>query len=467
MPLQDVLSAPAEIQTASKAIVRIRDQEASGTGFFISKEGRLVTNYHVVGPDTCLKEGCYLRLDFNFQRGGEWKESVNVYALPLMTNAKLDLSLLQIYQVDEKGKTDKKLSTPEFLKFSSTVEEPLKKLYVVGHPQGGLKKWSVGDCFKKVGDWRHSTHCCLGGNSGSPVLNDKGEIEGLVHRASEVGPETLSLESNRNSGVYSSAKSIQQFINQSKKRNASLKEFATLKEVVQLGVGEIKFLLSLHKPFSEVQDTLYKTCKTILDSDTLDLEEISEEGTHAALTSCESISDWVNCNTPDKETYYKSCPSEEIQKKWLALFERIAKIAKSSNHLKYSSIWEVESPAIFYNSTELARDFKLKKTRELFKDEKEDIFLMLKYFASYASNEKELSFNGFQFLKIFQEYDKNPYYDQDYENIVTAFFGLYENKNIDKEEATKILTKFFNDKKLPVSIKIETESQAFKLGLIR
>jgi hypothetical protein len=81
--------------------------------------------------------------------------------------------------------------------------------------------------------------------------------------------------------------------------------------------------------------------------------------------------------------------------------------------------------------------------------------------------EKELSFNGFQFLKIFQEYDKNPYYDQDYENIVTAFFGLYENKNIDKEEATKILTKFFNDKKLPVSIKIETESQAFKLGLIR
>jgi hypothetical protein len=57
---------------------------------------------------------------------------------------------------------------------------------VVGHPEGRLKKWSEGTVVDWSGDWVWTTAFILAGNSGSAILDDQGNLVGLIHS----GPKT-------------------------------------------------------------------------------------------------------------------------------------------------------------------------------------------------------------------------------------------------------------------------------------
>ena len=53
-----IATAPAAIKTAARAVVRIHTAKAYGTGSFISPDGLLLTNNHVLGVPVCPIEGC-------------------------------------------------------------------------------------------------------------------------------------------------------------------------------------------------------------------------------------------------------------------------------------------------------------------------------------------------------------------------------------------------------------------------
>jgi hypothetical protein len=92
-----------------------------------------------------------------------------------------------------------KLSTPDFLMFSSRTSASLLGTHVtiVGHPEGNLKKWTDGEVANTAGKWFQATAFVLPGDSGSPVLDDNGKIVGLIHR----GPASLDLFTTNSANV--------------------------------------------------------------------------------------------------------------------------------------------------------------------------------------------------------------------------------------------------------------------------
>jgi hypothetical protein len=195
--LNDIVTAPAQIQTAAKSVVRIRTARQSATGFFISATGLLLTNNHVLGDSVCATEGCYAQVTFMYQRGEPSPQPVTVFVIPLSVDVGLDMALVQLY--NNPGGTQ--LSSPDYLTFNSQDSESLigKHVTIVGHPEDHLKKWTDGFVIDAVGEWFQTTAYALPGESGSPVLDDDGKIVGLLHR----GPTTEDLFTSSGANMYS------------------------------------------------------------------------------------------------------------------------------------------------------------------------------------------------------------------------------------------------------------------------
>lgn len=115
---KDVDTAPPIIKTAARAVVRIGTAGSQATGFFISANGTLLTNDHVLGDSTCATEGCYIEIDRLHQRGIAYQDSETVYAVPLAVDNGLDMALVQLYNAP--GGT--KLNSPDFLTRAPRVQ---------------------------------------------------------------------------------------------------------------------------------------------------------------------------------------------------------------------------------------------------------------------------------------------------------------------------------------------------------
>ena len=184
---EDINTATPEIQTAARAVVRLRTAAEYGTGFFISPTGLLLTNNHVLGSPVCAAEGCYVELTQMHERGQPRQNPSTVFAIPATVNAGLDMAVVQFY--DQLNGIQ--LATPDYLSFDSHDPASLfdQHITIVGHPEGNLKKWTDGQVTDAYGQWITTTAFTLPGESGSPILSDQGQVVGLLHR----GPSSEDL----------------------------------------------------------------------------------------------------------------------------------------------------------------------------------------------------------------------------------------------------------------------------------
>jgi S1-C subfamily serine protease len=136
---------------------------SSGTAFFISNKGYLLTNNHVV-------EGCKAQKINYFNK--EYDAQI------IATDKNLDLALLK---VDTKNNN--------YINFSKNDIEKLQKIYVAGYPFGkGLSddlKVSSGIISSNKGFEDNSNEFQIDapinpGNSGGPIVNDTGELVGIA-----------------------------------------------------------------------------------------------------------------------------------------------------------------------------------------------------------------------------------------------------------------------------------------------
>jgi hypothetical protein len=177
----DVEAAPAIIQSAAKAVVRINTAGESATGSFISPSGILLTNNHVLGVPVCPVEGCYATLTFMYQRGLTPEVPETVFVVPLAVDTGLDMAVLQTYFGRPGGAP---LVISDYLTIDSRSAPSLigEHLNVVGHPEGHLKQWTQGVVTDSNGTWIYASAYILPGSSGSPFLDDDGHLVGIVHR---------------------------------------------------------------------------------------------------------------------------------------------------------------------------------------------------------------------------------------------------------------------------------------------
>ena len=193
----DITAAPAAIQTAAKAVVRVETAWTSASGSFISATGLLLTNNHVLGDAVCPLEGCYIEVTFMHQRGAARQQPYIVFAVPFAVDVGMDMAVVQLYDQP----SGPMLSSPAYLTVNAQDPSSLigRHVTIVGHPEGALKKWTDGVVVDASGKWITSTAYTLPGDSGSPMLDDNGEIVGLLHR----GPGSEDLFAADQVNVYS------------------------------------------------------------------------------------------------------------------------------------------------------------------------------------------------------------------------------------------------------------------------
>ena len=167
------------IENAAPAVVTIKTDISQGTGFLISKDGYLITNYHVI---TDAKQAGIFTYD---------KEMHQTWLVGI--NTKLDLALLKIegnYETLNLG--------------NSNDVEVGEKVIAIGNPLGLQFSVSQGivSAVHRTGenglDAYIQTDAALNpGNSGGPLINKEGDVIG-INNFKLGGGENLgfALESN-------------------------------------------------------------------------------------------------------------------------------------------------------------------------------------------------------------------------------------------------------------------------------
>lgn len=156
------LSKQENFQTYKKAVVVIAADDSRGTGFSISSDGIIVTNYHVIeGHDT---------VTVAFPDDGPLNANV-VHTYP-----EIDIAILE---------TDEE-QLPSLPLADKMTPLPNEHVTFIGNPlrfQGIVNEGTIID-KTKLRTW--DEHVVMmdapvyRGNSGSPVLNDEGQVIGIV-----------------------------------------------------------------------------------------------------------------------------------------------------------------------------------------------------------------------------------------------------------------------------------------------
>lgn len=156
------LSAQEDIARYKEAVVVVLTDDSKGTGFSISSEGKILTNYHVVEDNDNVIVG--------FSEAGRFNADV------IQTYPSIDLAVLQ---VDEEDLPYLELSENPSYEFGDPIT-------FIGNPlkfTGIANEGSLID-FHQLSDWDVPVMMMEApvyrGNSGSPVLNEDGQVIGVV-----------------------------------------------------------------------------------------------------------------------------------------------------------------------------------------------------------------------------------------------------------------------------------------------
>jgi hypothetical protein len=458
--LKDVREAPNGIFNAAKAVVHVGISGLSGTGSFISQDGILLTNNHVVGLENCSKDGCYIHIKKDFQFG-EIVSEENVFAKPLFVSPELDVSILQLHETDKNGsRTEKHLQTPDYLEFDETASDDTRsaEVYMVGHPLGRLKKFSKGKQNNEFGDWFYASTFQLPGNSGSPFLTKEGKIVGILHRGLD-GSKYLRRNGMNFYAVGSTSEAIlreydvNSFTLRGEDRTAlffDVKATNNPKDVVK----NYEVYLNRHEVFTSknllAPSIEFPLVETIEGTDNVAIPEllgqscdqdmaeaqsmISGNDVRKSYEKCDAAMKWINCNEP-KEKSKKDptdyCPSIGQQEIWNKRFATIAKRIQAYN-LGHSYFWEVHAPSRFLqgDKQEVA-NFVEENLQRYLKIRRPKLDLDIAYQVARFTSLKDydVAYNGQNLMEYVTQYKRIPAYEHFIDDIAETYTWLTTRSN--------------------------------------
>lgn len=156
------LSVDEDIATYKKSVVVITTEDSKGTGFSISNDGKILTNHHVIEDSESVT--------VTFPEEGRFTATV-VDAYP-----SIDLAVLEIDGDD----------LPFLQLADQTTYEENEHIYFIGNPlnfNGIANEGEIID-YIQLESWEKEVIMMKApvyrGNSGSPIINQDGEVIGVV-----------------------------------------------------------------------------------------------------------------------------------------------------------------------------------------------------------------------------------------------------------------------------------------------
>ena len=156
-----------------QGVVQVRTPSGLGSGFFLSEDGYLITNFHVIEGETKISVEVYHQKDGQLDRHSY--KDVRIVAM----NKFGDLALLK---VDDKD-------APKFLRVSLGESDALSvgdKVFAIGSPLGLERTVTEGILSTKTRQFQgalylQTTTQINPGNSGGPLFNLRGEVVGVTN----------------------------------------------------------------------------------------------------------------------------------------------------------------------------------------------------------------------------------------------------------------------------------------------
>ncbi|MFM7205958.1 MAG: S1C family serine protease [Planctomycetaceae bacterium] len=161
---------PELVKRFGEAVVMVRNPGGLGTGFLISGDGHIVTNYHVVENNTRIQVTLFRRTEKGFEKN-EFRKVRIVALQPLR-----DLAVLQLDPEETKGRL------PEPVVINDRDDLRVGDLvFAIGNPAGlerSVTQGIVSSTTRTIDQLRLiQTDAAINpGNSGGPIFNARGEV---------------------------------------------------------------------------------------------------------------------------------------------------------------------------------------------------------------------------------------------------------------------------------------------------
>jgi serine protease Do len=161
---------PELVKRFGEAVVMVRNPGGLGTGFLISPDGHIVTNYHVVENNTRIQVTLFRRTEKGFEKI-EFRKVKIVAIQPLR-----DLAILQLDPDETKGRL------PEPVVINDRDDLRVGDLvFAIGNPAGlerSVTQGIVSSTTRTIDQMRLiQTDAAINpGNSGGPIFNARGEV---------------------------------------------------------------------------------------------------------------------------------------------------------------------------------------------------------------------------------------------------------------------------------------------------
>ena len=455
---RDISNAPSKIKTAAEAVVRVRMAAGYGTGSFISPSGLLLTNDHMLGDTVCPIEGCSIQLTFGYELGKPVQNPTTVFAVPQAVDVGLDMTVAQIY--DAQGGSP--LATPSFLSFHDVDAASLLGMHVtvVGHPEGDLKKWTDGVVVDAFGDWITADAYSLPGNSGSPMLDDDGNIVALLHR----GPTGEDLITNDSVDVYSigtaSAALDAAMSAPLPPEMISLGADTTAQDLV---TNDLVYLNGL-----AVQATVAGTPTNVLgalgqacDAALARTDFVSPDDLTAALQPCNDGERWIECRYDEtRPAYGVVCPGATDATAWAARFQKMNQLWVAMNGntdlspLSFGLAALSPSRAAGIAAGAASLQAALTAAGQVLD------FSVANYLSAFAVP----SYRGIDTLTWLRAYKSQPDYALFATSIASAFLWSSDNNLIDSSEARSALADLAGNGDVSVGSKLYIQNYQYVRG---
>lgn len=172
LPVRMPLSAEVIAKRYKQSVVVIKTKENSGTGFFISKNGYILTCAHILSGNEPVN------ITYMVEEKGVLKE-IQTTASVISCNYNRDLSILKINVT----------SPVTNLRLDTKNTEMGEKVYIIGHPGLGdqlleytMTEGIISKPSRKIDDldFIQTSAAINPGNSGGPLFNKEGNVIGVV-----------------------------------------------------------------------------------------------------------------------------------------------------------------------------------------------------------------------------------------------------------------------------------------------
>lgn len=170
----EVAPVPELVKRFGDAVVVVRTPSGLGSGFIISDQGHLITNYHVIERSTKVSVTL-------FQRGPEGYQKQQFKRVKVLATHPLrDLALMQI----DVPEFEKARIHPVVIAEKTNVQVG-DIVFTIGNPLGlerSVTQGIVSSTTRTLGHLRFfQTDASINsGNSGGPMFNSRGEVVGVV-----------------------------------------------------------------------------------------------------------------------------------------------------------------------------------------------------------------------------------------------------------------------------------------------